>query len=162
MSAAMGFFARTKAKTSVRTCVYRAFAEYMVVLHSGNSPSDAEWAEMVAAFRACDLKNLRIVVFTYGGAPNARQRAAINDILADCAPRIAIMTPSTFARGVGTAMTWFNPHMRLFGPEQLTEVLSHLGSPEHDRPRLKLVLGELERELHRLSGTSPRAGAKGF
>lgn len=114
---------------------------------------------MVDTFRELDLTALKVLVFTYGGAPNARQRATLNDVLRAGAPPIAIMTPSALARAVGTAMTWFNPRMALFGPDQLSEAMTHLGSPEHDTPRLKLVLAELERELQRLSGSSPRSGS---
>ncbi|MDX2052561.1 MAG: hypothetical protein SFV15_09235 [Polyangiaceae bacterium] len=161
MSMETGQLPHKKPKAGGRTCVYRVFAEYILVMHSGNSPADDEWADLVRAFRESDLKNLRILVFTYGGAPSARQRAAINNVLRDHEPRIAIMTPSAFARAVGTAMTWFNPHMALFGPDQLSEAMKHLGSPEHDRPRLRLVLSELERELERLSGAPPaRAGIR--
>lgn len=148
---------KTKA---ARTCVFRTFGEYMVVLHSGHAPTDEEWSALLAAFASCELPSLRVLVFTYGGAPNARQRASINDVLAGHAPKIAIMTPSALARAVGTAMTWFNPNLSLFGADQLTDVMAHLGAPEHDRPRLKLVLGELERELQRLSGASARSGSK--
>jgi hypothetical protein len=141
-----------------RTATYRSVGDYIVFVHSEESPSDGEWTLILGGFREQpDLRRVRVLVFTYCGAPNARQRAELNEILEKVRPPVAIVTPSALARAAGTAIGWFNPHIRLFSPEQMDEALTYLDAGEVDRRRLLSALEELKREVRRHSSKPPPA-----
>jgi hypothetical protein len=128
----------------------------MVFVHSEESPSNREWSTLMDAFRnATNLRRIRVLVFTYGGAPNARQRAELNDVLGGVRPPVAVVTPSTLARAVCTAIGWFQPRLRAFAPEELEAALDYLDANEADRKVLTRMLRELRLELGHLSAAPP-------
>lgn len=115
-------------------------------VHSNEAPTDDDWdAHLKAVKAAADLQ--RIVVFTHGGAPNATQRAELNDVLRNVPVPIAILTPSLLARGAGTALRWFNPRMRIFDPDDVERAFDHIGAPKELRRELGMELGALKREV---------------
>ena len=82
----------------------------IICVHRDVAPADEEWNQILALFRgAPDLREARILVFTLGGAPDARQRARLNTVVGDAKPRIAVITPSALARAAGIAISWFIP-----------------------------------------------------
>jgi hypothetical protein len=127
-----------------------------VFVHSHESPDDDEWNRLLDVFRQLpDLKRIRVLVFTYGGAPNARQRALLNEVLQNARPPVAVITPSAFARAAGTAISWFIPSIRTFAPEEVDRALDHLDASEADRRRLSEALVELRREVRGHSSGPP-------
>jgi hypothetical protein len=130
----------------------------MVFVHSEQSPSNDEWSSLMDVFRnATNLKRVRVLVFTYGGAPNARQRAELNEVLRDVRPPVAVVTPSTLARAVCTAIGWFNPGIRPFAPEELERAFDYIDANEADRKVLSRLLRELRLELGHPSAAPPPA-----
>jgi hypothetical protein len=118
----------------------------VICVHSQEAPTDRDWEAHLRAVRD-EPRVASILVFTYGGAPNATQRAALNDVLQRVRVPIAIMTPSLLARGAGTALRWFNPKMRIFDPEDLEGALDHLALSQPARDEISTALGELKREV---------------
>src|SRR2546430_6777218 len=105
----------------------RAIGDYVVFVHSHESPDDGEWSRLLEVFRQLpDLRRIRVLVFTYGGAPNARQRALLNDVLKDARPPVAVITPSALARAAGTAIGWFNPRIPTFAPQEVHRAPQYL------------------------------------
>ena len=128
----------------------------MVFVHSEQAPSNAEWSALMDAFRnATNLRRIRVLVFTYGGAPNARQRAELNEVLRDVRPPVAIVTPSTLARAVCTALSWFQPRLRGFSPEEIESAFDYLDANEDDRRVLSKMLREMRLELGHVSAAPP-------
>src|SRR5262249_16792238 len=130
--------------------------DFMVFVHSEQSPSNAEWSSLMDAFRsATNLSRIRVLVFTYGGAPNARQRAELNEVLRDVRPPVAVITPSTVARAACTAIGWFNPRLRPFAPEELERAFDYLDANQDDRKVLSRMLREMRLELGHVSAAPP-------
>jgi hypothetical protein len=139
-----------------KTAACRQLGDYMVFVHSEQPPSNAEWSSLMDAFRnATNLRRIRVLVFTYGGAPNARQRAELNDVLRDVRPPVAVVTPSTLARAVCTAIGWFQPRLRAFAPEELPNAFDYLDTNEGDRKVLSRMLREMRLELGHVSAAPP-------
>lgn len=86
---------------------------YLAVLH-GSSPTDEEWNHWIALGQKRAGRDKRVLVEASGGGPTAKQRKAMlaTDKAKDV--RIAIMTESTFVRGIVTALTWFGVSLRAF------------------------------------------------
>jgi hypothetical protein len=141
-----------------KTAVCRAVEDYLVFVHSEDSPSNAEWSQLMDQFRhATNLRRIRVLVFTYGGAPNARQRVELNDVLRDIRPPVAVVTPSTLARAVCTAIGWFNPRIRPFTPEEIELAFDYLDANQADRKVLVRMLTEMRLELGHTSAAPPPA-----
>jgi hypothetical protein len=120
----------------------------IVCVHSADAPSDAEWDVILGMFgAAADLRMVRVLVFTLGGAPNARQRSKLNSLVGSERPRIAVLTPSAIARAAGTAISWFIPTLKMFDTDELDSALGHLDATRLDRDALTRTLSELRREL---------------
>jgi hypothetical protein len=86
---------------------------YLAVL-VGQGPTDDEWNRWIALGGLRAGLDKRVLVEARGGGPSAKQRKEI--IATDQAidVRIAIMTESTFVRGIVTALTWFGISLRAF------------------------------------------------
>jgi len=117
----------------------------LVFVHATEPPTDSEWEALLDLFRlaAQEGGRLRTLVYTEGGAPNARQRAHLNEVLAGLKPRVAILTPSAAARAVGVAISWFNPDLRVFAGDELSRALDHLDVNQGERRILTQALTEL-------------------
>jgi hypothetical protein len=129
--------------------VLRAFENFIVSAHTDRPPTDAEWRRVLDEYRRrhSAMDSVRVLVYAEGGAPNARQRAALNEITVGTKLRVAILTSSPISRAVGTAMSWFNHLFRVFGAQDLERALNHLQVEGTDRQRLSETLDEARREL---------------
>jgi hypothetical protein len=85
---------------------------YLAVLHGGR-PTDDEWTRWVELGVLRNGRDQRVLVEARGGGPTPKQRRAI--LAANKADaRIAIMTESTFVRGIVTAFSWFDITLHAF------------------------------------------------
>jgi hypothetical protein len=110
----------------VQDFVSTSRGEIMVVIHTSRPPSDAEWKEYVDGVASCDLETARSIVITDGGAPSAQQRKLLNDVIGGRQPPGVVISPSTFVRGVVTALSWFNPGLKAFAPEDFDKACHYL------------------------------------
>jgi hypothetical protein len=113
----------------------------MLVSHTSATPTDAEWAPYFAELVKHDPRTLRSLAFTDGGAPGGAQRKQLNDFLKGQASPAAVVTASGMVRGVVTALSWFNPQMRAFQPDNVEAALRYLGVKSDD---MSLVLREIQ------------------
>ena len=134
----------TRSKNMTRKVV----GHILVFVHGSEAPSDAEWDEALVLFRAVpDVARIRVLVFSNGGAPDARQRARLHTALGKTKATIAVVTPSALARAAGTAIAWFVPGLRVFEPDDIERAFDHLDAAHAERPVLTRVLAELRREM---------------
>jgi hypothetical protein len=78
------------------------------------------------AVRPADMRSL---VITDGGAPNAKQRKALAALANDEPTKSSVITTvlsNPIKRGIATALSWTNPTMKFFRPEEMNEALRHI------------------------------------
>jgi hypothetical protein len=120
----------------------------LVCAHAEEAAHDEEWDVLLELIRK-PKDYARILVFTYGGAPNATQRAHLTDILKHRRIPVSVLTPSLLARGAGTALHWFNPLLRVFDPDDVDGALLHIETPRADQHDVLDALAELKAEVSR-------------
>jgi hypothetical protein len=118
-----------------------AFGEvnfYIILVHNKHTPTDEEWSEYIQFNLARGTAHgvlSRFLVVTEGGSPSSAQRKAMHDTITPILKkkptviRSAIVTPSTFVRGVVTAMHLINPIFKAFSPGDMKEAYAYLGIP---------------------------------
>jgi len=122
--------------------VFRRMGTTQLVAHGRKNPTDAEWAEFVAASSASLTAIDSVLVFTAGGALNAAQRAEVQKLFGRV--RISVLTDSIVARGVVTALGWFGVPIRAFPPGDLEAAMNHLRVAAARRAELGSALNELK------------------
>jgi len=136
----------------------RVSGNFVICVHGSLAPSQAEWNQVLELYRRHpNISQLKTLVWTDGGAPNAAQRSELTAALAGGKSMpIAVITASVLARAAGTALTWLNPGFRLFGPNDFDRALDHLGAGGVERRALRELVEGMRREL-----SSPQASASG-
>ncbi|HET9933341.1 MAG TPA: hypothetical protein VFQ35_21700 [Polyangiaceae bacterium] len=120
----------------------------LIYVHSATAPDDDDWDQVLSFYGAAtaDAK-VCTLVYTEGGAPNAAQRARLNARLGPGIVRIAVLTPSAIARAAGTAVTWFRPHVRVFGQHDFDRAMDHLEISPEGRQEIRDALQDMKRTL---------------
>jgi hypothetical protein len=120
----------------------------VVTVHTGQTPSDEDWGQYMAQVDAyLPLEDQRILVVSAGGSPNSAQRKMMTDALAGARVPVSIVTDSLVMRGAGVAVSWFNPSLKVFGPDALTPALGHLNLTAWEREEVLRAIDDLERGL---------------
>jgi hypothetical protein len=119
----------------------------MLLVHTTRAPSDAEWKPYFEELAQHDPIKLKSLVFTDGGAPSGAQRKQVNDMLNGRTSMAAVVTPSTVVRGVVTALSWFNPKIKVFPPDQTEAALTYLGVKSDELPQVRLEIQILRQKL---------------
>jgi hypothetical protein len=110
----------------------------IVTAHNAKPLGDEEWEEhylkhVRKAKEQGILDRTANVVFAEGVGPTPKQRAATHGIFGKDQRyelKVAVVTSSVLVRGIVTTMSWFNPWIRPFGPEQWQQAFAHV----HVRP----------------------------
>ena len=111
---------------------------FVVVVHNKRSPKDEEWHEYLQVGYGMGVDHgtlARYLVLTDGGAPTLKQQRILSDTLSPVlrqhpsALRVAIVTPSTFAYGVVTALSILRMNLRAFTPQDMHGAYEYLGIP---------------------------------
>ncbi len=141
-----------------RTMAWGRVNAFVVVVHEKLPPSDEEWDEYIQFNLDSGVEhglNVRYLVVTEGGAPTAPQRKTFHDALTPLLKkrpdfmRGAIVTPSTFVRGVVTAMSLVNPVMKAFSPAEIKASYAYLGVPEAYVGLIEALVASLKASLRR-------------
>jgi hypothetical protein len=120
------------------TMAYSVVGEDLVVFVCARDvPAEPEWQgytraiePLVRRLRA-EGKMIKFAVITDEGGPNAKQRAAVVDLLNGVATRTAVISQSLITRNLITAFGWLNFSVKGFGPTQFSAAASYLDlSPE--------------------------------
>jgi hypothetical protein len=127
---------------------WRRMGRLVVTVHTAQAPSDEDWGQYMAQVDAyLPLEDQRILVVSAGGGPNSAQRKMMTDALDGARVPVAIITDSLVMRGAGIAVSWFNPLLKIFGPNALGSALEHLDLTAWEREETLRALHELESGL---------------
>ena len=119
-----------------------------IVVHSEAAPTDREWDAYLAEFPEPDvLAGLKIIVYSLGGGPNGAQRSRLVHLLRDRTPRAALLTASALMRGIGTAVSWFNPNFKVFSLKERAVAFGYLAMSTDEIRRANATIDRLLREL---------------
>jgi hypothetical protein len=127
---------------------WRRMARLVVTVHTEAVPAEEEWADYMAGVDAyLPLEDQRVLVVSAGGGPNGKQRKMMVDALNGARVPVAIITNSWLMRGSGTAVSWFNPSLKVFGPDDLYRAIDYLGLTAWERVESARSLKQLEKGL---------------
>jgi hypothetical protein len=132
---------------------FRIIGNLHIVVVGEKDPTNSDWKAYLDAIRAAEKNGidvtarLRTLVFSDGAGPNAQQRKVVADYLNGRPSPLAIVTGGAIMRGVITALSWFNPQVRAFAPEYLTDALRYLDVPQIKLDSILRDANEIQSEL---------------
>lgn len=117
--------------------------KWLICVYGKQDATDEDVGEIIKVMRTLDLKQVRMLAYTMGGTLSTRHRKAINEVVDGKFPTLAVLIGSPMARGVITALSWFNKNVKAFAPDEEIDAFSYLGVPPE-------LYGACSQELHRL------------
>jgi hypothetical protein len=93
---------------------------------------------LVAMARRRDIS--RHLAYEEAGSIDSAQRREIVEAMGDHKPRGAVMTPSRLARGMVTALSWFQSEIKAFAPDQYESAATHLQLTSEERQIARVAL----------------------
>lgn len=129
---------------------------FFVVVHNKHAPMDEEWTDYFNAAYAFGVDHgtlARYLIVTDGGVPNPAQQKILDDVLSailqkhPTAIRAAIVTPSTFVRGVVTALHAARPIYGVFTADKMLDAYEFLGVPPAYHHEIEALVGTLKAQL---------------
>jgi hypothetical protein len=119
----------------------------IILIHGTQPPTDLEWAVYVRELVKHDPRELRNLVFTDGGAPSGAQRKQVNDFLKGRASPAVVVSGSYMVRGVVNTLSWFNPQVRAYAPDELPAALRYIGVRDQEVARVNSEVQVLRQQL---------------
>jgi hypothetical protein len=134
---------------------YGRVEQFLVVVHGAEPPTDEVWEEYLKfTFENKTSKDIvRHLVITQGASPTSTQQKLLEErasVLLDANPvsvRAAIVTPSSFARGIVTAISWIIDAPRAFAPDKLADAMKYLDIPLEHYEAIEGMVRKLQQEL---------------
>lgn len=113
---------------------FRFLGSLRILVVGERDPAPADWNAYVEAIQAeaergVSVGQMRTLVFSDGGGPNAAQRKVTSDLREGRSTPQAIVTVSGITRAAITALRLWNPHCRAFAPSDMSAALDFLGVP---------------------------------
>jgi hypothetical protein len=116
----------------MRTLAWDAVGSTVLVVHSRQLPSDADWQDFVAYCAKAPPGNQAIVFADV--TLNARQRRDIQRLHAATGTRkVAVVTDSMLTRVLVNTMNWLSNTHRAFGLRDVEAAFEHLALSAQDR-----------------------------
>jgi hypothetical protein len=135
----------------MRNLVYESTPDCLVVVRGRETPTDEEWRGYLRLIERTIAETVpaRALVITLGGSPTPQQRMQLNDVLApvEATVRVAVLTASTYARGVVSVLSAENPGYRVFSPAEMDAALTYLGVRPSLTPALLEVVDRLRAQV---------------
>jgi hypothetical protein len=132
-----------------------------VMVGGRENPSDEEWDRYVDFLEGMGTPGpvARTLAITMGGAPTSRQRAVLERRIGEKrkGSKLAVVTGSTFARGVLNGWALVRPGYRAFSPEKIAAAIHFLDISPAVAPEVEAMVAKLQAELGSPShlGASP-------
>jgi hypothetical protein len=137
--------------TGRKTLVFGEVCGCMLVIQAAEAPSDEEAAAYVTALEpyVSATSAPKVLVVTEGGAPGPSFRRRIDQVIEPriSTTRFAIVTNSTFARGVLGAIRLLYPFYQGFSPTDMAGALRFLNVPQSQSTDVLRRVSELRAEL---------------
>lgn len=119
-----------------------------VAVHTDMLPADDEWAAYIAQVRDhLPLEEQRGLAISAGGSPNGKQRKMMTDQLGGAKVPFAILTNSMLMRSASTAVSWFNPQLKVFGPNDLEQAIAYLQLTSWERSETLRTVADFQDKL---------------
>ena len=132
--------------------VYEVLADVRLVISCQNKdfPTDSEWDSWLGAVMNLEHKvtTFRLLVLTDGGHPTKAQMERLRAKNRNN-PRTSIISPSRGYRFMASALTFINPTIRCFSPEDSEKAFNHIVLAPNDRERATRIIDSLQRRLTR-------------
>jgi hypothetical protein len=139
------------------TLAWRFDGRLLVAVHGFKSPSNLEWQRFLNECVAHGAgSHWRILIVSHGGGPDGDQRKQLGRVIGPSPAPTAVMTASALVRGITSAMTFFNPHMKAFNLGDAEAAFKHLDLTADERSRMLQMRREVSLEL----GLEFKAGAR--
>lgn len=129
---------------------------YVILVHNKHAPTNEEWSEYIQFNTARGMAHGRLspyLIVSEGGAPTGAQRRAMHDAITPVLQRnptlmrSAIVTPSTFVRGIVAAMHLVNPIFQAFSPDDMESAYAYLGIPPAYFRDVEAMIASLKAQL---------------
>ncbi len=129
--------------------------DIIVMAHNNKPLGDQEWMEQYISHVAklyvgrVDPK-VSNLVFATGSGPTTKQRNLGNAAIADGKPyklNVAVVTDSRIARGAVTALSWFNPLIKAYPPDQVLAAAARVGLQSQHMPQLVAAMRTIGKEV---------------
>ena len=132
-----------------KTMAWRYEGRLNITVQTEEAPTKQEWTAYVETIRGLgDLRERRVLFYSYGGAPNPAQRAELLDVFKTRgASRTAVLTTSLLARAASMAVAWFNKDLKIFAIDGDQAAWDFLELTPEERGWVKSAVRELHREL---------------
>lgn len=133
-----------------RTLAYTLYKRRLVILvHTKDSPDDAEWREYAQAASKWKKDIQGFLVISEGGGPNTMQRAELDTAIGieSHSAKTAVVTVSRIARGIVTAIGWFNTTIKAFSTNQMAQALEYLGVSATEVDSVNVEIKRLRKDL---------------
>lgn len=123
-----------------------------VGVHTHQNPTVEEWRDYCARFERTRHDMRGVIVFTQGGGPSSRQREELRLAIGDTPVQpTAILSGSTFVRGIITSLNWFatNRQLAAFAPHDFEGALRYLAvdGASVDRAQIMSTMTSLAAQL---------------
>jgi hypothetical protein len=128
-----------------RTLAHAEAEGLLILTHTADPPTDADWDGWLQALGRYLPRTPapRLLVVSKGGAPSPKQRRAADAVSAPHyrTMKVAIVSGSTFVRGVVAAFRVLLPFYRAYAPHEIGIALDYLDLPPD---RARQVVSRLE------------------
>lgn len=132
----------------VQTMAWRRSERLLVVVHRPENPSNVEWQTFLNDSVSARLgSNLRIMVVSYGGRPDAAQREQLTRAIGTAPALTVVMTKNALVRAVAIALHFFNPRLVALALDDMEGAFQHLELSVRERETMKKLRSELEAGL---------------
>lgn len=131
------------------TMMYTVIKSVAVMLHTKDNPTDAEWDETIARIDRDAGRYTCALIITEGGGPSTMQRGQMTDGFErkGFKGKVAVVTVNRIARGIVTALSWFNPNVKAFSTVQVDAALAYLEVPAKDQDMVRNEIKRLRLQL---------------
>jgi hypothetical protein len=140
----------------MKTMSLKVIGNQLITVHGTEQVTEQEGRECLDVLKGMDVRKIRALVFTRGGAPAPAQRKALADAYRGRAVPTAILSDVRFIRGVATAMSWFNPSLRSFSAEAIEDALKYLDVPREEwsavQREFRRMIWEMDQKTAKATG----------